>query len=67
LGAVATVQGVGASLSGLAAGVSVDYFGFNATFVTAGCAAAVALVVCLLLMPETAPAPQASASLAPSR
>ena len=67
LGAVATVQGIGASLSGLAAGVSVDHFGYSATFVTAGCAAAVALVVCLLLMPETAPAPQASASLAPCR
>jgi MFS family permease len=67
LGAVATVQGIGASLSGLAAGVSVDHFGYSATFLAAGCAAAVALVVCLLLMPETAPAPQASASLAPCR
>jgi MFS family permease len=67
LGAVATVQGIGASLSGLAAGVSVDHFGYSATFVTAGCVAAVALVVSLLLMPETAPAPLAGASLAPSR
>jgi Major Facilitator Superfamily len=67
LGAVATVQGIGASLSGLAAGVSVDHFGYSATFLTAGCAAAVALVVCLLLMPETAPTSQASASLAPCR
>ena len=43
LGAVATVQGVGASLSGLAAGVSVDYFGFSATFVRAAECAAVPL------------------------
>jgi MFS family permease len=67
LGAVATVQGIGASLSGLAAGVTVDHFGYSATFLAAGCAAAVALVACLLLMPETAPTSQASASLAPSR
>jgi MFS family permease len=53
LGAVATVQGIGASLSGLAAGVTVDHFGYSATFLAAGCAAAVALVACLLLMPET--------------
>jgi hypothetical protein len=31
-----TVQGIGASLSGLAAGVSVDHFGASATFMTAG-------------------------------
>src|SRR6202165_5615733 len=67
LGAVTTVQGIGASLSGLATGVTVDHIGYSATFLAAGCAAAVALVVCLLLMPETAPAPQASPSLAPSR
>ena len=53
LGAVATVQGVGASLSGLAAGIVVDHFGYGPTFLVAG-AAAVALGVCLFLMPETA-------------
>jgi predicted MFS family arabinose efflux permease len=66
LGAVATVQGIGASLSGLAAGVSVDHFGYGTTFLTAAVAAAIALGVCLLLMPETAPdsneAPDESAS-----
>jgi MFS family permease len=54
LGAVATVQGVGASLSGLAAGIVVDHFGYSPTFLAAGGAAAVALGVCLFLMPETA-------------
>jgi MFS family permease len=55
LGAVATVQGIGASLSGLAAGVRVDHFGYGTTFLAAGLAAAIALGVCLLFMPETAP------------
>ena len=31
-GAIATVQGIGASLSGLAAGVIVDHFGYSAAF-----------------------------------
>lgn len=35
-GAVATVQGIGASLSGLAAGVIVDHFGYSASFLTFG-------------------------------
>jgi MFS family permease len=55
LGAVATVQGIGASLSGLAAGVLVDRAGYRTTFLTAGAAATVALVVCLTLMSETMP------------
>jgi Na+/melibiose symporter-like transporter len=53
-GAVATVQGIGASLSGLAAGVIVDHFGYSAAFLSAGAAAVVALVLFALLMPETA-------------
>jgi MFS family permease len=53
-GAIATVQGIGASLSGLAAGVIVDHFGYNAAFLAAGGAALVALVVFALRMPETA-------------
>ena len=53
-GAIATVQGIGASLSGLAAGVIVDHFGYSATFLAAGAAAFVALVVFALRMPETA-------------
>jgi MFS family permease len=53
-GAVATVQGIGASLSGLIAGVIVDHFGYSVTFLTLGAAAAVALVVFAIGMPETA-------------
>jgi MFS family permease len=53
-GAIATVQGIGASLSGLAAGVIVDHFGYSAAFLAAGAAALVALIVFALRMPETA-------------
>jgi MFS family permease len=53
-GAIATVQGIGASLSGLAAGVIVDHFGYSAAFLTAGAIALVALVIFALRMPETA-------------
>jgi MFS family permease len=53
-GAIATVQGIGASLSGLAAGVIVDHFGYSAAFLSAGAAAAVAFTVFALQMPETA-------------
>jgi MFS family permease len=54
LGAVATMQGIGASLSGLAAGVIVDHLGYIAAFLTLGAAAWVALIVFALGMPETA-------------
>ncbi len=53
-GAIATVQGIGASLSGLAAGVIVDHFGYSAAFLAAGAAAGTALAVFALQMPETA-------------
>jgi MFS family permease len=53
LGAVATVQGIGASLSGLFAGVIVDHHGYTATFLTLGAAATVALIVFASGMPET--------------
>jgi hypothetical protein len=53
-GAVATVQGVGAALSGLAAGVLVDHSGYSAAFLSAGGAAAAAFGTFLLVMPETA-------------
>jgi len=46
--------GIGASLSGLVAGVIVDHFGYNAAFFFAGAAAVVALVVFAVRMPETA-------------
>jgi MFS family permease len=52
-GAIATVVGIGASLSGLAAGVIVDHLGYNAAFLAAGGAAAVAFTVFALRMPET--------------
>ncbi len=54
-GAVATTQGVGASLSGLAAGVIVDHAGYSAAFLTFGVAACVALTALFVAMPETAP------------
>jgi MFS family permease len=53
-GAIATMQGIGASLSGLAAGLVVDHFGYSAAFLTSGAAALVALIVFALGMPETA-------------
>jgi MFS family permease len=53
-GAIATVQGIGASLSGLAAGAIVDHFGYSAAFLAAGGAALVAVVIFALQMPETA-------------
>jgi MFS family permease len=53
-GAIATVQGIGASFSGLAAGVIVDHSGYSAAFLAAGGAAATALSVFALWMPETA-------------
>jgi MFS family permease len=53
-GAVATMQGLGASISGLAAGVIVDHAGYSAAFLTFGAAAAVALGALVVAMPETA-------------
>jgi MFS family permease len=53
-GAVATMQGIGASLSGLAAGEIVDHFGYSAAFLTLGGVALVAAIVFALGMPETA-------------
>jgi MFS family permease len=54
LGAIATMQGIGASLSGLAAGAIVDHFGYSATFLNLGAAALVAVIVFAIWMPETA-------------
>ena len=53
-GAIATVQGIGASLSGLASGVIVDHFGYSPAFLVLAGAAAAALTVFALGMPETA-------------
>jgi MFS family permease len=52
-GAVATTQGIGASISGLAVGVVVDRFGYAVSFLALGAAAAVAFLVFFGLMPET--------------
>ena len=54
-GLVATVQGIGASVSGLVAGIIVDHAGYSAAFLSLGAAAAVAVGVFALAMPETAP------------
>jgi MFS family permease len=53
-GAIATMVGIGASLSGLAAGEVVDRFGFTVAFLTLGAAALVAATVFAFAMPETA-------------
>jgi MFS family permease len=52
-GAVATTMGIGASASGLAAGVAVDRFGYSVSFLALGAAAAVAFLVFFGFMPET--------------
>jgi MFS family permease len=52
-GAVATAQGVGATSSGLAAGLIVDHLGYSAAFLAASAVAATALLVLAGLMPET--------------
>jgi MFS family permease len=52
-GAIATMQGIGAWLSGLAAGEIVDHFGYSPTFLILGGAALVALIVFATQMPET--------------
>ena len=54
-GAVATMQGIGASASGLVAGELVDHAGYSAAFLTSGVIAAAALAALWWLMPETAP------------
>ena len=61
-GAIATMQGIGASTSGLVAGLIVDHFGYSAAFLTSGAAAAVALAALALAMPETAPEPAVASS-----
>jgi MFS family permease len=52
-GAVATAQGIGASSSGLAAGLVVDHFGYSVAFAVSAAIATVALGVLLRGMPET--------------
>lgn len=52
-GAIATTQGVGAAISGLAAGVVTDHFGYSVSFLFLASAAAIGWAVFLLFMPET--------------
>jgi MFS family permease len=54
-GAVATAQGIGASVSGLAVGEIVDHFGYTAAFIESAVAAGVAFAALVVAMPETAP------------
>ncbi len=55
LGAITTALGIGASLSGLVAGVIVDHAGYTPAFLALGLAAAIAGAVFWAAMPETAP------------
>jgi len=55
LGTVATVQGIGASLSSVVAGLIVVAAGYSAAFVALASVALVGLLVFGLLMPETTP------------
>jgi MFS family permease len=52
-GAIATTQGVGAAISGLATGEVVDHFGYSVSFLFLASAAAIGWAVFLLFMPET--------------
>jgi MFS family permease len=53
LGAIATVQGIGASLSSTVAGLIVVKAGYNAAFLTLAAVALAALMIFLVAMPET--------------
>jgi sugar phosphate permease len=48
------MQGLGASLSGLAAGIIVDHMGYSAAFLSFGAAACTALATLFIALPETA-------------
>jgi MFS family permease len=61
-GAVATAQGIGASSSGLAAGLIVDHFSYSAAFLISGAVATIAVAVLATAMPETMPPSDASAA-----
>jgi MFS family permease len=65
LGLLATAQGVGASLSGLAAGIVVDRLGYSAAFLGLGASAAVAFLALATGFPETAEAEDAGSEEAP--
>jgi MFS family permease len=52
-GAIATLQGIGASCSGLVTGIIVDRLGYSAAFLFSAAMAAIALAVLTGWMPET--------------
>jgi MFS family permease len=60
-GAIATMVGIGASRSGLAAGEIVDHFGYSAAFLALGAVALAAVIVFAVWMPETAELERSSA------
>ncbi len=60
-GGVMTAQGIGASLSGLAAGEMVDHLGYSAAFLALAAVAALAFAALAAAMPETRPAAGAAA------
>jgi MFS family permease len=53
-GAIATMQAIGASVSGLLSGVIVDHYGYSVTFLALGAVAALAFTAFAVGMPETA-------------
>ena len=61
LGAIATDQGIGASLSNLMSGYIVNEWGFNAGFLFLAAIAALAFIVYCLFVPETKVAARFSA------
>jgi MFS family permease len=65
-GGVMTAQGIGASLSGLAAGAIVDHFGYSAAFLTSAGVAALAFAALFTAMPETAQAAERPPIAAPA-
>lgn len=53
-GVVAMTQGIGASTSGVVAGLVVDHFGYSVAFLEGAAAAGIAFVSLVVMMPETA-------------
>ncbi|WP_316182138.1 MFS transporter [Bradyrhizobium sp. SZCCHNRI1009] len=64
-GAVITAQSIGGALSTALAGLVVVHGGYSAAFLALGAAAALAVIVCWLLLPETGGAEAAHPNAAP--
>jgi MFS family permease len=60
-GAIATMVGIGASLSSVIAGEIVDHFGYSAAFLALGAIALAAAIIFAVWMPETAELERSSA------